>query len=114
MQTRPATRPPEASVAIRSPRVRPITTRTLIGVVAAVALALPATSVLAQGDADPFGSELHVRLAHDAAAGSVTTHLLPGCGHAPHRAETRIPGWVSTLLRQRPGQTGKRWFDAVS
>jgi parvulin-like peptidyl-prolyl isomerase len=53
MHTRPATRPPEASVAIRSPRVRPITTRTLIGVVAAVALALPATNALAQGDAEP-------------------------------------------------------------
>ncbi|KQU50610.1 hypothetical protein ASG72_12090 [Bosea sp. Leaf344] len=81
--------------------------------IASLLPAIFASLLLLQGDSDPFGSARHVKLAHDAAAGSVTTRLLPGCGHAPHRAEPRIPGWVSTLLRRRPGRTGKRWFDAV-
>jgi pimeloyl-ACP methyl ester carboxylesterase len=75
--------------------------------------AISAPLLLLQGDADPFGSELHVRLAHDAATGPVTTHLLPGCGHAPHRADLRIAGWVATLLQRRPGPAGKVWFDAA-
>ncbi|MGL4243343.1 MAG: alpha/beta fold hydrolase [Beijerinckiaceae bacterium] len=72
--------------------------------------AIRAPLLLLQGDADPFGSDLHVKLAHDAAAGPVTTHLLPGCGHAPHRAEPRIPGWGAALLERQPGQGGKSWL----
>jgi pimeloyl-ACP methyl ester carboxylesterase len=72
--------------------------------------AIRAPLLLLQGDADPFGSELHVRLAHDAAQGPVTTHLLPGRGHAPHRVEPRIPGWVAALLERQPGQGGKSWL----
>lgn len=76
--------------------------------------AIRAPLLLLQSDADPFGSELHVRLAHDVAAGPVTTHILPGRGHAPHRAEPCLPGWVATLLQRLPGQTGKLWSDAAS
>jgi pimeloyl-ACP methyl ester carboxylesterase len=72
--------------------------------------AIRAPLLLLQGDADPFGSELHVRLAHDAATGPVTTYLLAGCGHAPHRAETRIPGWVAALLERQKDQAGKHWL----
>lgn len=76
--------------------------------------AIHAPLLLLQGDADPFGSALHVRLAYDAVEGPVTAHILPGCGHAPHRAEPRIPGWVAALLQQRPGKMGKVWLDAAS
>jgi pimeloyl-ACP methyl ester carboxylesterase len=72
--------------------------------------AIRAPLLLLQGGADPFGSALHVRLAHDGATGPVTTHLLPGCGHVPHRAEARIPGWVAALLDRQPGQAGKSWL----
>lgn len=72
--------------------------------------AIRAPLLLLQGDADPFGSELHVRLAHHAAAGPVTTRLLPGCGHAPHRAEPRIPGWVTALLERSPARGDKHWL----
>ncbi len=82
--------------------------------IASLLPAIRAPLLLLQGDADPFGSVVHVRLAHDAAEGPVTTHLLPGCGHAPHRAEPCIPGWVATLLQRRPDPVGKVWLDVGS
>lgn len=72
--------------------------------------AIRAPLLLLQGDADPFGSSMHVRLAHDAAKGPVTTYLLAGCGHAPHRAEPAIPGWAAALLQRQPGRAGKSWL----
>ena len=42
-------------------------------------------SLLVQGDADEYGSMIHVEAVAAGAAGLATTLLLPGCGHAPHR-----------------------------
>ena len=78
---------------------------------------LQVPALLLQGDADPFGSRIHVDLVRANSRGPVDLRIIEGAGHAPHRTADLIPGWVAAALSatqthqnepaSRPAATGR-------
>ena len=60
--------------------------------------AMRVPALLLQGDADPFGSCVHVECIRDASRGPVDLRMIEGAGHAPHRTADLIPSWVGAAL----------------
>jgi pimeloyl-ACP methyl ester carboxylesterase len=53
------------------------------------------------GDADEFGSPRHPERIATLSSGPGTAHILPGCGHVPHRErEAEVTGLISAFLDQ--------------
>jgi pimeloyl-ACP methyl ester carboxylesterase len=60
--------------------------------------ALSVPCLVIQGDQDPYGTEIHLREVVARSRGPVTTWLLDGVGHAPHREGDRLAERVARFI----------------